>query len=169
MIAMVLPMAPFPSSGPVRLALVDDYDVILAGVAHLFDRYQDRIEVVALDADMPVSEDVDVALFDALAHPGAEVDLAMLINNRHPRHVAAYTWNFRTSLIEAALKKGAMGYLSKALPARDMVNAIGSIHGGQTVVSEAPSGSRLTTGLPTSEAITELDAGAIAATSDARE
>jgi len=30
------------SGGPIRSALVDDYDVILAGDAHLFDRYQEQ-------------------------------------------------------------------------------------------------------------------------------
>src|SRR5680860_165111 len=83
------------SGGPIRLALFDDYDVILAGVAHLYDRYQDRVVVVELDANRPVAEDVDVALFDAFAQPEADTDLAILISNRHARRVAVYTWNFR--------------------------------------------------------------------------
>ncbi|MGZ8755498.1 MAG: DNA-binding response regulator, partial [Acidimicrobiia bacterium] len=63
------------SGSPIRLALVDDYDVILAGIAHLVDRYQDRVVVVELDANRPVAEDVDVALFDAFAEPEADTDL----------------------------------------------------------------------------------------------
>ncbi len=132
---------------PIRLALVDDYDVILAGVAHMFDQYQDRIAVVELDANKPVAEDVDIALFDAFAQPEADTDLETLVRNRHARRVAVYTWNFRSALIEAALAKGASGYLSKALPAREMVAAIEAIHRGETVVSEAPRGNRLTVGL----------------------
>jgi DNA-binding NarL/FixJ family response regulator len=132
---------------PIRLALVDDYDVILAGVAHMFDRYADRVTVVELDANVPVAEDVDVVLFDAYAQPEADVDLVTVVQNPHARRVAVYTWTFRPALVEAALDKGARGYLSKALPAREMVAAIEAIHAGEIVVSEAPTGNKLTVGL----------------------
>ena len=39
---------------PVRhLALVDDYDVVLAGVAHLLDGYPDRVVIAEIDANKP--------------------------------------------------------------------------------------------------------------------
>jgi hypothetical protein len=34
---------------PIRICLVNDYEVVLAGVAHLFDRYPDRLVVVEID------------------------------------------------------------------------------------------------------------------------
>ena len=34
-----------------RVALVDDYDVVVIGIAHLFDAYQDRIVVAELDTN----------------------------------------------------------------------------------------------------------------------
>ena len=37
------------ASRPIRVALVDDYDV-LAGVVAMFDRYQDHIRIVEIDA-----------------------------------------------------------------------------------------------------------------------
>jgi two-component system, NarL family, response regulator LiaR len=33
---------PSPLSSPVTVALVDDYDVVVMGVANMFDRYRDR-------------------------------------------------------------------------------------------------------------------------------
>ena len=39
-----------PRPAPVRVALVDDYDVVVIGLAHLFDAYRDRIVVAELDA-----------------------------------------------------------------------------------------------------------------------
>lgn len=134
-------------ANPISLALVDDYDVILVGVAHVFDSYRDRIRVVELDANKPISRDVDVVLFDAFAQLEADTDLTTIIKNPHAHRVAVYTWNFRSALIDAALAKGAAGYLSKALPARQMVEAIEAIHRGETVVSQAPTGNRLTVGL----------------------
>lgn len=140
-------IVPTAMSGPITLALVDDYDVILAGVAHVFDNYRQRVSVVELDANRPISQDVDVVLFDAFAQPEADTDLTTIISNPHARRVAVYTWNFRAALIEAALAKGAAGYLSKALPASEMVEAIEAIHRDEKVVSAAPRGNRLTVGL----------------------
>ena len=41
-------------SGPVSVALVDDYEIVLIGLAHVFDRYSDRIVVVEIDANTPL-------------------------------------------------------------------------------------------------------------------
>jgi hypothetical protein len=36
---------------PISVALVDDYDVVLAGLAHMFDDHRDRVVVAELDAN----------------------------------------------------------------------------------------------------------------------
>jgi hypothetical protein len=41
---------PSPLSSPVTVALVDDYDVVVMGVANMFDRYRDRVIVAELDS-----------------------------------------------------------------------------------------------------------------------
>ena len=107
-----------PSSSPISVALVDDYDVVLIGLAHLFDHYRDRIVVAEIDANQPVADDVDIVLYDSFAQPEADHDeIRVLIDNPHARRVAVYTWNFHPELIENAMRKGASGYLSKTLPA----------------------------------------------------
>ena len=45
---------------PVRVALVNDYDVVVIGLAHLFDAYRDRIVVAELATNRPVADEVDV-------------------------------------------------------------------------------------------------------------
>ena len=45
---------PSPRSRPITVALVDDYDVVLTGVAHMFDQYRDRVVVAEIDANKPV-------------------------------------------------------------------------------------------------------------------
>jgi DNA-binding NarL/FixJ family response regulator len=134
--------------GPVCVALVDDYDVVVVGLAHLFDPYADRIVVAELDANTPITDDVDVALYDSFAQPEADsADIEVLVNNPHAVHVAVYTWNFEPALIDMALSKGAHGYLSKTLPARDLVAAIESIAAGEVIVSDPPPRSRPAPGL----------------------
>ncbi len=127
------------SPGPVCVALVDDYDVVLAGVAKMLDPYRDRVVVAEIDANRPVSDDVDVALYDSFAQPESNHDeIDSLIANPHARRVVVYTWNFHPDLIETARRRGAHGYLSKTLPARDLVSALEAVHAGEIVVSDPP-------------------------------
>jgi DNA-binding NarL/FixJ family response regulator len=137
------------SPGPISVALVDDYEIVLIGLAHVFDRYRNRIVVAEIDANRPLSEAVDVVLYDSFAQPEADHDeVEVLIKNPYARRVAVYTWNFHSELIDIAMRKGANGYLSKTLPARDLVGSLEAIHAGDTVISPPPARrARPTTGL----------------------
>jgi DNA-binding NarL/FixJ family response regulator len=125
---------------PIRVALVDDYEVVLRGVAHMFEQY-DQVEVVEIDANGPVTSDVDIALYDTFAQAEADrADLEVLVANPHADRVVVYTWAFAPELVEAALAKGASGYLSKTLQAAELVDALERIHAGEQVVSQVPTG-----------------------------
>jgi DNA-binding NarL/FixJ family response regulator len=129
------------SSGtrPITVALIDDYDIVLAGVAKMLDRYRDRVVVAEIDTNKPLEETVDIALYDSFAQPESDHDeVAMLVQNPRARRVVVYTWNFHPDLIESARSKGAHGYLSKTLPARELVDALEAVHAGELVVSEPP-------------------------------
>lgn len=131
--------SPPSTTQPIRISLVNDYEVVLIGVAHLFDRYQDRVVVVEIDLTEGVQEGVDIALYDNFAQGEADQDdIEALIESPHARRVAVYTWNFHDHLVQAALGKGISGYLSKALPASELVDALERIHRGEIVVSDAP-------------------------------
>ena len=111
---------------PISIALVNDYDVVVVGLAHLFDGYRDRIVVAELATNKTVLDDVDIVLYDSFAQPEADHDdIKVLINSPHARRVVVYTWNFHPQLIESAMSKGASGYLSKMLPAHELVDALG--------------------------------------------
>lgn len=45
-----------------QIALVDDYEVVVAGLAQMLAPYRDRVAVVELDTQRPVSRHVDIAL-----------------------------------------------------------------------------------------------------------
>lgn len=131
------------AAAPIRIALIDDYDVVLAGVATMLAPYQHLVRVVEIDANKPLRASVDIALYDSFAqtdyHQG---DIAALAANRLVTRVVLYTWNFDPALIEHAREQGAHGYLSKALPARDLVDALAAVHAGQSVISDPPPRSR---------------------------
>ncbi len=118
---------------------MDDYDVVLSGVAHMLEPYRDRVLVAEIDANKPLEDDVDIALYDSFAQPESDhEDVSALVANPRARKVVVYTWNFHPPLIESARRQGADGYLSKTLPARDLVAALEAVHAGELVVSEPP-------------------------------
>lgn len=123
---------------PIRVALVDDYEVVLRGVAHMFEQYPE-VDVVEIETSGPVTSDVDIALYDTFAQAEADrADLDVLVANPHAKRVVVYTWAFAPELVEAALAKGASGYLSKTLQAAELVDALQRIHAGEQVISAVP-------------------------------
>jgi DNA-binding NarL/FixJ family response regulator len=128
-----------PSSQPVTVALVDDYDIVLKGLAHMFDHYRDRVVVAEIDANMGISDLTDIVLYDSFAQPESDLsELSALVRNPRAGRVVMYTWNFQPELIRDALERGVSGYLSKTLPARDLVAALEAVHAGDVVVSDPP-------------------------------
>jgi DNA-binding NarL/FixJ family response regulator len=141
-------LSPSASRAPITVALVDDYDVVVKGVANMLDPYRDRVVIAELDSTMPVDDVVDVVLYDSFAQPESDhEEIGVLVANPRARRVVVYTWNFHPDLIESARRHGAQGYLSKTLPARELVTALEAVHSGQVVVSEVAARARSAPGL----------------------
>ena len=135
-------------SAPISIALVNDYDVVLQGLATMLDGYRERVVIVEIDANRPVLDRADIVLYDNFAQPESDHDeLSTLVANPRARRVVVYTWNFAPELVESARRQGVSGYLSKTLPARDLVAALEAVHAGEQVVSDAPRRARSTPGL----------------------
>jgi DNA-binding NarL/FixJ family response regulator len=133
---------------PFTIALVNDYDIVVMGVAHILEQYRDRVVIAELDTNVAVSDMVDIVLYDCFGQPESDHDeISVLIRNPRARRVAVYTWNFHPDLVESAQRQGVHGYLSKALPARDLVAALEAIHAGTIVISDPPFRARSTGGL----------------------
>jgi DNA-binding NarL/FixJ family response regulator len=139
---------PSPASAPITVALVDDYDVVVKGVANMLDPYRDRIVIAELDSTMPVADVVDIVLYDSFAQPESDhEEIGVLVANPRARRVVVYTWNFHSDLVESARRHGAHGYLSKTLPARELVAALEAVHSGEVVISEVAARARSAPGL----------------------
>src|SRR5215210_3914251 len=118
---------------PLRLAIVDDYAVVVAGVASFLDA--ERIDVVETGATMPVLSDVDIVLYDTFGQvEGVGLDLEDFVRDSGGAKVVIYSWNLNVELIEQALASGASGYLSKVLTGPAIVAALERIMSGEIVV-----------------------------------
>jgi DNA-binding NarL/FixJ family response regulator len=124
--------------GPITVALVDDYDVVLFGLAKMFDGYEDRVRVVEIDSRESIEESIDVVMYDSFAQPESDQDeIDALVRNPRAHKVVVYTLNFHPTLIASAIDRGVAGYLSKAIPAAVLVEAIEAIHSGEKVINDA--------------------------------
>jgi len=117
---------------PLRLAIVDDYAVVVAGVASFLAA--ERIDVVETGACVPVLTDVDIVLFDTFAQvQGTGIDLEDFVRDSGAK-VVVYSWNLRPEMIQQALAGGARGYLSKVLTGPEVVAALERVMAGEVVV-----------------------------------
>jgi hypothetical protein len=117
---------------PIRLAIVDDYAVVIAGVASFLA--EERIDVVETGASLPVVSDVDVVLYDTFGQvQGQDIDLEDFVRDSGAK-VVIYSWNLRPDLIDEAIAGGACGYLSKVLTGPVIVQALERIMTGEIVI-----------------------------------
>lgn len=123
---------------PVRVALVNDYEIVLQGLMAMLRSYRDVIEVVELDVRRDVADPVDIALFDTFASsPSDSEEIRTLVDNAQVTHVVVYSWVLDPDVVDAALKDGVSAYLSKELPAARLVEALVDIHQGKKVPKPA--------------------------------
>jgi two-component system, NarL family, response regulator LiaR len=123
---------------PVRIAIANDYEIVVAGVAAVLSRFGDRIEVVELNANTQVASEVDVVLYDTFGQvQGDGFDLEDLLHGSGAK-VAVFSWNVQPELVERALARGVRGYLSKSMTAEEIVAGLEAIHRGEIVTEIRP-------------------------------
>ncbi|WP_193604444.1 response regulator transcription factor [Nocardioides dongkuii] len=117
---------------PLRLAIVDDYAVVVAGVAAFLA--DEHIDVVETGASTPVLSDVDVVLYDTFGEvEGMGIELEDFVRDSDAM-VVVYSWNLDPQLIEQVIAAGARGYLSKVLSGPQIVAALERVVRGEVVI-----------------------------------
>src|SRR5687768_3726664 len=95
------------SASPFQLAVVADYDVVVAGVASMLEPYRDRIVVAQLGTGQPVKDIVNIVLYDSFAQPeSAQQEIKILVDSPRAEGVVVYTWNFDPKLVSSACAMG---------------------------------------------------------------
>src|SRR6478735_9481885 len=116
-----------------RLAIVDDYPVVVAGVASFL--VAEHIDVVETGTSSAVLSDVDIVLYDSFAQvEGEGLDLEDFVRDSGGAKVVVYSWNLDPRLIEEVVARGASGYLSKVLTGPQIVAALERVMNGETVI-----------------------------------
>ena len=119
----------------IRLAIINDYELVVAGVAAMLADERHRIQVTALDVSADDLDGVDVVLYDTFGPVNSSMDCLEELVRKCEAPVVVYTWKLRPEVAREALDRGASGYLSKALTGRQIADAIQAVALGTVVVS----------------------------------
>jgi DNA-binding NarL/FixJ family response regulator len=122
-------------SRPLRVALVNDYEIILRGLAEMLAPFSDRLAVVELAAGHEPVEPVDIALFDTYGHRSLGLSrVAELAKCETVGHVVVFTWDSSPDHVRQALDVGVTGFLSKGVGADQLIADLQRVAAGEVIV-----------------------------------
>ena len=125
------------SQRPVRIAIVNDYELVVRGIAAMLEEFSDRVAVVEIDSRMPVMADVDVALYDTFGQAqGTTIDLEQVIAPGVETRLVVFSWNHSAAIIEDSFGSGVHGYIDKSVSAEQLVSLIERVAAGERVRPE---------------------------------
>lgn len=133
--------SPRPPAKPVRLALLNDYEIVVAGLERMLAPYPDRVLMLSEDLGTPDRQDieVDVALLDTYGMPQTGYErIRMLTEDPRVRNVAVFTFDTEQRRVGEALARGATGYLSKTASAKQLVDDLERVARGEIVINMPP-------------------------------
>ena len=117
-----------PLRRPLRVALSNDYEIALLGLAQMLARHPDKVQIVDLTTLPKVPHEADIILYDTFGRlPDEDNKLRKMVES-NPAKVVVYSWE---DYPEATARRyGAAAYLSKSLNADDLVARLVAIHRG---------------------------------------
>jgi two-component system, NarL family, response regulator LiaR len=120
---------------PIRVALENDYEIVLEGLRALLRPYASDIRVVEFDIKRPPRRRVDVTLLDTYGETQAvEQRVADLVADPATGAVVVFSFSDQQRFVRRVLKAGASGFISKAVSAADIVDGIRAVARGERVV-----------------------------------
>jgi DNA-binding NarL/FixJ family response regulator len=118
----------------ITVGILNDYEVIVRGVAAMLEPYRDRVAVVEVDAGGQPSVPMDVALFDTFASRRNTLTRAeAMVRSAECRHVVLYTWDAAPPFLQVASDIGVAGIILKSRSADALVDGIERVVAGEPV------------------------------------
>ena len=120
--------------GPVRVAVLNDYEIVVNGIARMLEPYADRVRVVETSTGIPSMGESDVVLYDTFSQAQGNVLEVQEVSSMTGAAVVLYSWNLDPTLVAEALRRGAAGYLSKTLDGAGLADAVVKVASGERVL-----------------------------------
>lgn len=111
---------------PVRVALSNDYEIALVGLAAMLVRYPEQVQIVDITTHPHPAHRPDIILFDTFGRlPDEDGKLRKMVTENDAK-VVVYSWDEYPEA--AASAAGAAGYLSKSLSSAELVARLVAFH-----------------------------------------
>jgi len=138
----VIDHAPYMTAKRISVAAVNDFELVVEGLAAVLARFPERIVVRdAIVVGEPLDDPVDVALFDMYGRGRDSLEVVELLAAVPTiGAVALFSIEMDRRLMSDASDLGAAGFISKGLAAEDIVSAVERIAGGEYVEASARQG-----------------------------
>lgn len=136
-----------PPSTPLRLVLVDDHEMVLHGLDAMLGHFPQHVTIVGQAEStgpaiaMVAEKRPDVLLCDVRVGKESGLDLCRQVTTQYPEtKVVLLTVYDDEHYLYQALRVGASGYILKRVDGRELVDQLGRIREGETVVDQAMAG-----------------------------
>jgi DNA-binding NarL/FixJ family response regulator len=121
-------------AGVITVGIINDYEVVVRGVAAMLAPYSNRVRVVELETNGPPKVPADIALFDTFAGRRHTLTRAAeMVREGSARHVVLYTWDAAPPFLRAAEEIGVSGVILKTRSADLLVDSLERIMAGERV------------------------------------
>jgi two-component system, NarL family, response regulator LiaR len=122
------------ADAPITVALVNDYEIIVQGLAGMLAPFSDRVRLVEMKVRGEPHRAADVALFDTFAGRRHSIDRAReMASAGHVEHVLLYTWDAAPGFLSLAADAGVSGVVLKSQTGVELVDAIERVAGGERI------------------------------------
>jgi two-component system, NarL family, response regulator LiaR len=119
----------------IRVALVNDYEIVVEGLRALLRPYEREISVVELDVKRKPQRPVDVTLFDTYGEERETLErIQELASDPSNGAVVVFSFADEAAVTHSFVGAGAQGFISKATPAAQIVDGIKAAARGHRVM-----------------------------------
>ena len=119
---------------PIRVALVNDYPIVIDGLCAMLRPFGDRVTVVDTTTVGTPDERVDIALFDTFAGRRSALDRVQeMLADRDVGKVVLYTWDAPRAFLDDVTAMRIDGVVLKSETGEALVDALERLHAGDRV------------------------------------
>ena len=124
---------------PIRVCIVNDYEVVVRGLASMLAPFDGRVTVVETEAGGLPDRSADVVLFDTFAERRRSLSrLDDMAGDDALSKIVLYTWDLPREFARDVDMRSIDGVILKSTVGEDLVDAIERVHRGERVMPVHP-------------------------------
>lgn len=123
---------------PIRIAIVNDFEMVVRGLAAMLAPFTDRVVVTELEAGGVPSGAADIALFDTFAgrrHALSRVD--EMARKGDIGKIVLYTWDLPSEFSSDIGQRAVDAVIMKSTTGAELVDALERVHRGEQIGLES--------------------------------